>query len=460
MGPSVASDLYTVARTLAVLTFDFQGYTNVFADSLPDPEHIEVFSRYESFYRLLVRATDPDPGRRFSSAEEMGDQLTGVLREIVALQTGRPRPAMSTLFGPELRVVDTELAPPADTAAHLPLLGARPVRQGWLSRTVPGQPAAALAGGTAITAPLDAGACGLALPVPRVDPGDPNAGFLAALISTGPTELLGTLANAPTQSVETRLHELRALLEVGDPVGAARTLATLEEEYPDDWRVIWSRGQWALHEGDHETAALAFDAVYDAFPGESAPKLALAVCAEVLGQLDNAAEYYRLVWTTDQAYVSAAFGLARVRLAAGDRASAVAALESVPESSSHYIAARIAAVRARLRGRSPSDPLLEDLRAAAGQVERLGGLGIDAVRRETLVTEVLGSALDWVLAGRHGAAPGTVPDTTLLGNRVEERELRFGLERSYRVLARLAQRGEERINMVECANRLRPRTWV
>ncbi|MFD0393510.1 serine/threonine protein kinase [Streptomyces nogalater] len=34
-GPSVASDLYTVGRTLAVLTFDFQGYTTVYADSSP-----------------------------------------------------------------------------------------------------------------------------------------------------------------------------------------------------------------------------------------------------------------------------------------------------------------------------------------------------------------------------------------------------------------------------------------
>lgn len=117
LGPSVASDLYTVARTLAVLTFDFQGYTNVFVDSLPDPEHIEVFGRYESFYRLLVRATDPDPGRRFSSAQEMADQLTGVLREVVALQTGRPRPQLSTLFGPELRVADTRLFTDAPGAA-------------------------------------------------------------------------------------------------------------------------------------------------------------------------------------------------------------------------------------------------------------------------------------------------------------------------------------------------------
>ena len=40
VGPSVASDLYTVARTLAVMTFDFQGYTNVYVDSLPDTDHI------------------------------------------------------------------------------------------------------------------------------------------------------------------------------------------------------------------------------------------------------------------------------------------------------------------------------------------------------------------------------------------------------------------------------------
>ncbi|WP_411158500.1 serine/threonine protein kinase, partial [Streptomyces sp. CBMA291] len=123
VGPSVASDLYTVARTLAVMTFDFQGYTNVFVDSLPDPEHIEVFRAYESYYRFLVRATDPDPARRFASAQEMAEQLTGVLREVVALQSGRPRPALSTLFGTEVRVTDTALF--AEPAQDVSLLGAR-----------------------------------------------------------------------------------------------------------------------------------------------------------------------------------------------------------------------------------------------------------------------------------------------------------------------------------------------
>ncbi|WP_430980986.1 tetratricopeptide repeat protein [Streptomyces luteoverticillatus] len=521
LGASVASDLYTVARTLAVLTFDFQGYTNVFVDSLPSPDHIEVFTRYESFYRLLVRATDPDPARRFASADEMAEQLTGVLREVVALQTGAPRPALSTLFGPEPRVVDTVLFEECDR--DVSALGGRapaPRRTGWPRLRLPrggagtgpagtagpaaggagpsgrsapvvtpavatgpagagtaptGRPGAAVppgssypvspAGGGTALRPVDARAAALALPFPLVDPADPNAGFLAGLIASQPAELYAALQAAPTESPELRLRRVRAQLELGEDEQASHALAALEAASPDDWRTVWHRGVHALAVGDHTTAALSFDAVYDAFPGEPTPKLALGLCAEVLGQLDNAAEYYHLVWATDPGFVGAAFALARVRLAAGDRAGAVRALESVPAASIHCTAARVAAVRARLRGRSAAEPLLDDLRAAAGQVAGLTDLGLDAVRRERLSTEVLGTALDWVLSGREGGAPGAAPappggPPVLLGSGLDERELRFGLERSYRVLARLAQRGEERIELVERANRYRPRTWV
>ncbi|WP_425608720.1 tetratricopeptide repeat protein [Streptomyces albipurpureus] len=519
VGPSVASDLYTVARTLAVLSFDFQGYTNVFVDSLPDPENIQVFRTYESFYRLLVRATDPDPARRFSSAQEMAEQLTGVLREVVAIQTGRPRPSLSTLFGTEVRVTDAELF--AELDADVSTLGARAPGRGakaaglaaiapQLSLGVPGGstagsgaapggspagagalsasggPVGAVLGSSAKTAAgarlaphlvqLDTRAVSLALPVPRVDPGDPNAGFLAGLMTSAPAELIAALRAAPGASPETRLRELRAQLEMGDLGSATTALQTLETEHADDWRVVWYRGLTSLVTGDRAAAALSFDAIYDAFPGEPAPKLALGVCAEVLGQLDNAAEYYRLVWTTDPSYVSAAFGLARVQLAAGDRAGAVRTLESVPEVSIHYTAARVAAVRARLRRRAAQDPLLADLAAAAAQVDALKEFGLDAVRREQLSTEVLGTALDWVLSGSPGASqpvpdpsstprPGSAPaarpaPTELLGSALDERGLRFGLERSFRVLARLAQRGEERMDLVERANRFRPRTWV
>ncbi|MEU6808164.1 tetratricopeptide repeat protein [Streptomyces sp. NPDC046831] len=470
VGPSVASDLYTVGRTLAVLSFDFQGYTNVFADRLPDPDTIEVFRRYESFYRLLVRATDPDPARRFASAQEMAEQLTGVLREVVSLQTGHARPALSTLFGPELRVTDTELFPALD--GDVSRLGARTGRgrrrraaaAGAAAGAVAGLPGGApdAGGGTpGIVRTVDAPAAALALPVPHVDPSDPNAGFLAGLLTSSPAELVAALAAVPSPSAETRLRQVRAWLETGEPAGALTALRSLEEDDPGDWRVVWYRGLTALVTGDHEDAALAFDAVYDAFPGEIAPKLALGLCAEVLGQLDNAAEYYRLVWSADPSHVGAAFGLARVQLAAGDRRGAVRTLESVPESSVHCTAARVAAVRARLRHRTAAasdTPFLNDLTAAARQVEALQAHGLDPARREQLSAEVLGSALDWVLSGGRDSAPAG--RRVLLGSDLDERGLRFGLERSYRTLARLASGGEERIHLVERANRYRPRTWV
>ncbi len=154
VGPSVASDLYTVARTLAVMTFDFQGYTNVFVDSLPDPDNIAVFRTYESFYRFLVRATDPDPARRFASAQEMAEQLTGVLREVVALQSGRPRPALSTLFGTEVRVTDTALF--AELTDDVSLLGAR---RGRKQAALPGAgPGAAAGTAPGAVAPAPGGA--------------------------------------------------------------------------------------------------------------------------------------------------------------------------------------------------------------------------------------------------------------------------------------------------------------
>ncbi|MFE2089286.1 tetratricopeptide repeat protein [Streptomyces sp. NPDC059460] len=544
VGPSVASDLYTVARTLAVLTFDFQGYTNVFVDSLPDPDNIEVFRTYESFYRLLVRATDPDPARRFASASEMAEQLTGVLREVVALQTGRPRPALSTLFGTELRVTDTQLF--AELTGDVSRLGVRaepagrrkgkgaggsgvpvaaapaagtPAAPEAVGHAVPGVPGQRVPGAALLSAPpthvrggngipaalpyaqtraavpaprpapadpgtlpgtyasagprlagLDAQATSLALPVPRVDASDPNAGFLAGVMTSAPSELIAALQAVPAASLETRLRELRARLELNEPGAAVQTLTGLEALHADDWRVVWYRGITSLVTGDNATAALSFDAVYDAFPGEPAPKLALGICAEVLGQLDNAAEYYHLVWTTDPSFVSAAFGLARVQIAAGDRAGAVRTLESVPEASIHYTAARVAAVRARLRERAPHEPLIADLTAAADQVAGLQSFGLDAVRREQLSTEVLGTALDWVLSGSPTAQPpapqspsqshGPAGPRMLLGSELDERGLRFGLERSYRMLARLAQRGDERIELVERANRFRPRTWV
>ena len=427
-GPSVSSDLYTVGRTLAVLSFPFRGYTGRHLRSLPPREEVPLFQRHESYHRLLRRATHPDPARRFQSAAEMAEQLTGVLREVLSAEDGRPRPAPSPLFGPEQQTAGTEIVGGLDGA---PDSGeARP-----------------------ILAPVEPAAAAAALPVPLVYASDPAAAFLAGLTARDPADLAAALASAPVASREVRLALVRVRIELGDLDGAARLLEDIAAEAPDDWRVDWYRGVRALAGGRGTEAVAVFNDLYDLAPGEQAPKLALAFCHETLGETDGAGYYYETVWRTDPTHVSAAFGLARTRLAAGDRASAERVLDSVPRISSHYLAAQLAAVATAVRGRSPAE-LNAPLLLEAGR--RLSSLRLDTERSAAFTAEVLEAALAWVRAGRGTAPPGVRQQ--ILGTDLDEQALRKKLEYTYRVLAKLAESAGHRHAMVKRANAVRPRT--
>ncbi|BBX92327.1 protein kinase [Mycolicibacterium boenickei] len=107
-GPSIATDVYTVGRTLAKLTVDLPN--DRYAETLPARDEVPLFERYESFYRLLVRATNSRPAQRFSSVDEMADQCRGVLHEILAEQTGTPCPRTSTLFSAPRSTFGADLA--------------------------------------------------------------------------------------------------------------------------------------------------------------------------------------------------------------------------------------------------------------------------------------------------------------------------------------------------------------
>jgi serine/threonine protein phosphatase PrpC len=330
-GPSPSSDLYTVGRSLAVLTFEFRGFQGTYKYTLPDG--VPLLGEQESLARLLRRATHRDPGRRFASAGEMAEQLTGVLREVLAVADGVPRPAFSTIFSPEVQAIGTGAEPaPADSWAP----------PGRAARLAPPPGAEVVAW----------------LPLPQVDRSDPAAGYLATFAGLSPAQRIAALTLAVTgdatiprevtESAETRLALARARIDAGDYDAAAVVLADLAADYPTDWRVAWYnglRGLAAKGPGGAQIAQGAFSAVYDELPGELAPKLALAFAAEAAGDLTTAGRYFRLVWTVDRSYISAAFGMARTCLAAGDRPGAIAALAAVPVASSHYAAAQIAAMR-------------------------------------------------------------------------------------------------------------------
>ncbi|TWP49517.1 protein kinase [Lentzea tibetensis] len=405
IGPSVFSDIYTVGRALAVMCFpfDFRGKCK---DRLPTPEEEPLLARFGSFHRLLLRATDPNPELRFSSAEEMAEQLTGVLREVLAIEDGEQRPGPSTRFTPERRRFGVD------------------------------------------NTRMDLAAVAAALPAPRVDTSDAAASWLATATTSDPAGL----RKAPEYTVEVRLRIVRVLIESGDVAAALSELDGItapsmfdeSEIDPEDWRPDWYRGLAALVAREPDKARGHFEAVCDRVPGEAAPKLAIAVCAEAVGDAD-AADFYELVWRTDHSYVSAAFGLARVAMARGDRQHAVQVLLDVPDTSSQHVAAQVAAVRAMI-----DDPTEDDL-VAAGQ--RLDSLDLDVPRMAQLTGELLAAAFDWVT--RNSACPSRVLDCAL-----SEHELRLGLERCYRTQARFAATPEERIALVDRANAVRPRTLV
>jgi serine/threonine-protein kinase PknG len=437
-GPSVSSDLFTVARALAVLTFEFKGYQSSYKFTFPDG--VPLLEQQESFARLLRRATHSDPGRRFGSAGEMAEQLTGVLREVLATADGVPRPFFSTVFSPEVDAVltrgdDPPQTPPAPGGTHPP----RPPL-----------------GGIRFAAPTGAEVVA-GLPLPLVDRADPAAGYLATFAGLAPDQRVAALTQAVTgdpavpqqvtESTETRLALIRARIDAGEYDAVAGLLADLAAEDPSDWRIAWYHGLRGLALA--QDARDVFRAVFDELPGEVAPKLALAFAAEAAGDIAAAGHYFRLVWTVDTSYTSAAFGLARTCLASGDRPGAIAALAGVPSNSSHHAAAQVAAVRILVSGGTPGHVSPDDLRQADG---RLGQLVVDDVRRQQLTVEILRAALDWCATGQPA---GNGP---ILGCEPNARALRFGLERSYRALARLTPDEDRRIELVDLANAIRPRT--
>jgi len=429
-GPTVATEVYTVGRTLAVLMLAVPQRDGHFTE-LPGPGAEPLLATHESLYRFLARATDPDPDARFASMEEMADQLTGVLRTVLSATGGVPHPGLSVNFGPPRAVFG------ADTAD-----------------------------GRAPAAALDARDVVAALSVPLVDPMDTGAALLATTSGATPAELepalaagLRSVVTGKAESVEIPLRLIRAALESGDAVDAQRRIDELAVTIGEDWRLTWYRGLARLLVGEFDAAAIEFDAVHGALPGELGPQLALAAAAELCEgagidpeiESARATRFYESVWRTDRSFVSAAFGLARLRRVAGDRGAAVTVLDQVDPSSARHTDAAIAAVETLLAGRPPADITEELLREGGSRIERLV---IESKYRAAQVRRrVLDAALDWLSAGN--AATERDP---LLGHDLDPVGVRTGLEGCYRDLAHDARDLWGRIELVDHANRIRPRT--
>ncbi len=287
LGPSIASDIYTVGRTLMVLSADVPGYRSQYETTLPPAEELPAFAEHDSLYRLLLKCCAPDPNDRFTSAEELRQQMLGVLREVVASRTS----GVSTTSAP------SELFEPPTVSSE---------RSGQLPRL-------------------------------RLDQTDLNADWLQRVLEEPPAQRLTTLSSPPSQSPAVVVARGQAALETGDLRLLERCVQSLLDEDPWEWRAVWLAGLGALAAKDYRNAQSAFNAVYGQLPGELAPKLALALACELGGEFELAEGLYQTCASTDQAYLTpAAFGLSRLRSNRGDLAGSLQALSLVPSTSRGY----------------------------------------------------------------------------------------------------------------------------
>ncbi len=419
-GPTPASDLYTVGRTLAVLLCDIKGFSKDHRYTLPGPQEEPRFAAQESLYRVLLKATAPAADDRFADADEMAEQLLGVLREVVATETGTPRPGTSLYFGPD----------PLSLAPGDQMVSVEPDRTH--------------------------------LPLPALDLEDP-----AAQAVSGATALqdrasrIGALRLAVKQFPKSREARLRLAAALADSASASATefseanqlLAVLMKEDAWDWRVLWFEAQMALARGQAADARKLFDQVYFDLPGEIAPKLALGLSAELAGDYGVAEKMYDLVARTDPSYASAVFGLARCLERRHERRAAVTALSRIPTSSALFERSRIQAAHTLVRRADAANgPGLEDLAAASTLAD---GLSLGDVNKFTLQSQIFMAAVEEMGSRKLPAAAGT----NIFGQPVQEAKLRAGLENALRARARFVV-GEERIGLVDEANAVRPRTLV
>jgi serine/threonine-protein kinase PknG len=399
-GPSIPSDIFTVARTLAVLSMDFRGYQSTYATTLPPYADAPLFQRHDSLYRFLLKGTAPDPNDRFQSADEMREQMLGVLREVVALD--RATTAKSTLVTtPSALFTDPAIATAALSWTDLPAL--------------------------------------------RPDMSDAATSWLSSVSIADPVERLRELDGHPDQTREVALAAILAAIEAGEQAGPQRRISAVLDADPWEWRAIWYAGLAALAAGDAAAAVSSFNAVYGAVPGELAPKLALAHACELAGNLGNAVRLYEICARTDAAYVApACFGVARVEAMSGNLAAALEALDRIPSTSRAYVEARRTRIELQLAGQP--DPAV-----LASVADEVNHLGIDPRDLSEVRTRVFNAALAMAAHGANGTVGG-VP--------LDDRSLRLAIEEELRHQAKLTDDRAERIRLIDEANAIRPRTLV
>jgi serine/threonine-protein kinase PknG len=404
-GPTVASDLYTVGRALAVLVLDWPGWTTTEADRLPDRTSHHVLVEHDCLWRFLLRACAPDPADRFVDADEMADALHGVLCQVAAAEDSQPRPRTSSRYSPPRPRLDG---------------------LGW----------------QALPSPLLPNHPRIANRVAGVAEGDPEA--VASMVAEGEELSWADIATVA-----------RAQCELGNYAEADSVVGQLDATAPEAAEFVavidnarsYLHGISALAAGDAQRAVTFFDDAYSSAPGEAACALALAVALVAGGdrtRLEEAADLYEQVAVADPSWVSALAGLAWSLAALERPVEAARVLTAVPPSHPLRAEALTLACRAMEQGNYDGD-----VAAAAGERVRAVPSGARNAAEAGLAAALYAAAL---AARQRGEPVGS----EVGGLDSSPASLSRGAEEALLDLADATPNAAQRHELLDAAARTRP----
>ncbi len=324
--PSPETDLYTIARTLAYMISLMDLDRPQFG--MPSAEHYRVFRENPALYRLLFKATNPVPGKRFSTVEAMADQLEGVLRVVGGGQPGIP--VTSRLFDSgamasgKLNTKEMATLDPSDKAFDL-------LKQGDIA--------------------LKTGQYNQAL------------GLYNQAVGLSPN------------SVDAHLRLAELYMERDQYTQALAEITRVQKLDAANWKIAWYTGRLLEAQGNLPAALDQYRDLVQDLPGELPPLMAMARVQAKLGNHRDAVEIYTLISRASPDNTDALFGTAQSLRSQNQFKPAAQALSRVGEGSLRFVDAQQAIADLYLYQK----PQLEadDLVQVSQSLRNLEGRGVD-----------------------------------------------------------------------------------
>ncbi len=321
--PSPETDLYSICRTLAYLVTQMDLATPIFG--MPSSEYYKAFREHPALYRLLAKGTHSKPALRFHSAEELSDQLSGVLRQIVGGAPGVP--VGSKLFVPGILTTTGKLGLRAEVVLDESDRAIDHLRYG----------------DQALRAGNYAGA----------------QSFYRQALKANP------------KSIDAHLRLAEVSIDQGEFSQALAEVTQVQRMVPGYWKISWYTGRLLEAQGKLSAAADQYRELMAELPGELSPQQAYArVCAH-MGDNATAVEHYTRVLKADPGNTEAILGVTDALLALQRWNEAAAILSSVNEAAARYVDAQLLLCELYLSRMTPLTP--QNVQHASQAIQGLSG---------------------------------------------------------------------------------------